>query len=140
MLDPRTAPYAALALRITLGGLFLAHAGLKVFVFIPAGTVSFFGQLGLPPVIAYATIAIEIAGGLALILGVSTRLVLLALVPDLLGAIVLVHGDNGFFFTATGGGWEYPAFWALALMVQALLGDGAYALLRSPGDSGHAAA
>jgi putative oxidoreductase len=35
---------------------------------------------------------------------------------------------NGFFFTDTGDGWEYPAFWAVALVVQALLGDGAYAL------------
>jgi putative oxidoreductase len=39
-----------------------------------------------------------------------------------------VHGGNGFFFTNAGGGWEFPAFWAIALLVQALLGDGAYAL------------
>lgn len=140
MLDLRTAPYAALVLRVALGVLFLAHAGLKLFVFTPAGTVGFFGHLGLPPSMAYAIIAIEIAGGLALILGVWTRLVSLALVPDLLGAIVLVHAANGFFFTAAGGGWEYPAFWVLALIVQAMLGDGAYALVRSPVVSARAAA
>ena len=128
MLDLRTAPYAALILRLTLGMLFLAHAGLKLFVFTPAGTVGFFGQLGLPAVVAYATIALEIVGGIALILGVQTRVVSLAMVPVLLGAIVLVHGANGFWFTASGGGWEFPAFWAAALLVQALLGDGAHAL------------
>jgi len=48
MIDSRTAPYAALILRIALGILFLAHAGLKVFVFTPAGAAQFFGSLGLP--------------------------------------------------------------------------------------------
>lgn len=132
MLDLRTAPYGALALRVALGALFLAHAGLKIFVFTPAGTVGFFGQLGLPAFVAYATIAAEVAGGVALILGVWTRLVSLALVPVLLGTIVLVHGAKGFFFTAAGGGWEFPAIWALALVVQALLGDGSHALFRTP--------
>lgn len=132
MIDSRTAPYAALLLRVVLGGLFLAHAGLKLVVFTPAGTVAFFGSLGLPPVIAYATIVAEIVGGLALILGVMTRWVSLALLPLLLGAVILVHLPNGFFFTAPKGGWEYPAFWATALLCQALLGDGAFSLRRRP--------
>ncbi|KAK0351054.1 hypothetical protein LTR94_026516, partial [Friedmanniomyces endolithicus] len=68
MTDHRTAPYAALILRLSLGGLFLAHAGLKVFVFTPAGTAQFFGSLGLPPALAYVTMAWEVLGGLALIL------------------------------------------------------------------------
>lgn len=129
--DARTAPYAALLLRVTLGALFLAHAGLKVFVFTPAGAAKFFGSLGLPPELAYLTIAAEVIGGGALILGVYTRWVSLALIPVLLGAIVLVHGAAGFFFTNANGGWEYPAFWAVALAVQALLGNGALALRRS---------
>jgi putative oxidoreductase len=131
MTDTRTAPYAALLLRVALGALFLAHAGLKVFVFTPAGAAQFFGSLGLPPSLAYLTIAAEIAGGAALILGVFTRWVAIALVPVLLGAIVLVHGQAGFFFTNANGGWEFPAFWAVALVVLALLGDGAHALRRS---------
>lgn len=128
MIDTRTAPYAALLLRVTLGALFLAHAGLKVFVFTPAGTAAFFGKIGLPPVLAYVTIAVEVLGALALIVGFQTRIVALLLTPVLLGAIVTVHGSAGFFFTNANGGWEYPAFWAVALLVQALLGDGAYAV------------
>ncbi len=128
MIDSRTAPYAALLLRVTLGALFLAHAGLKFFVFTPAGTAKFFGSVGLPPELAYVVIAAEVLAGVALILGVWSRIVALAATPILLGAIFTVHGAAGFFFTNPKGGWEYPAFWAIALIVQALLGDGAYAL------------
>jgi putative oxidoreductase len=128
MVDTRTAPYAALILRITLGILFLAHAGLKVFVFTPAGAAQFFGSLGLLPALAYLTIAAETAGGIALIVGFFTRWVSLALIPVLLGAIAFVHGPAGFFFNNPNGGWEYLAFWIAALVTQALLGDGALAV------------
>jgi putative oxidoreductase len=131
MIDPRTAPYAALVLRVTLGVLFLAHAGLKLFVFTPAGTAGFFGSIGLPPALAYLVIAAEVLGGLALILGLWTRIVAIALTPILLGAIFTVHGAAGFFFNNANGGWEYPAFWTVALFVQALLGEGAFALRAS---------
>src|SRR5450631_1498740 len=138
MIDSRTAPYAALLLRVSLGILFLAHASLKLFVFTPAGTAKFFGSVGLPPELAYLIIAAEVAGGIALILGLWTRIAALALVPILLGAIFTVHGAAGFFFNNANGGWEYPAFWSVALMVQALLGDGIYALhlSRSPNLAG----
>ena len=132
MIDDRTAPYAALVLRVGLGALFLAHAGLKLVVFTPAGTAQFFASLGLPPALAYLTMAAEVLGGVALILGVYTRAVALALTPILLGATATVHGPAGFFFTNANGGWEYPAFWTLALVTQALLGSGAYALGAAP--------
>ncbi|GMO13099.1 DoxX family protein [Bradyrhizobium sp. TM233] len=128
MIDSRTAPYAALVLRVTLGALFLAHAGLKLFVFTPAGTAKFFGSLGFPPELAYLIITVEVLSGVALILGLWARYAALAGIPILLGAIFTVHGAAGFFFTNPKGGWEYPAFWAIALVAQALLGDGAYAL------------
>ncbi len=128
MIDIRTAPYAALLLRLSLGGLFLAHAALKIFVFTPAGTAAFFGTIGLPPALAYVIIAAEIAGAVALMLGLWTRLAAILLIPILLGAIYTVHGPAGFFFNNANGGWEYPAFWIVALLTQALLGDGAFAL------------
>lgn len=127
MTDLNKAPYAALVLRVALGVLALAHGLLKVVVFTPAGTVGFFESLGLPGALAYATIAIEVVGGLALIAGVFTRYVAIAMVPVLLGSIVFAHWNAGWLFSNQGGGWEYPAFWAVALIVQALLGDGAFA-------------
>src|SRR5690606_24992483 len=122
------ADLAATILRVSMGVLFLAHAGLKLFIFTPAGTVGYFASLGLPGPLAYLVIAAELFGGLALILGVQTRWVSLALVPILLGSIYVPHGAAGFIFSNEGGGWEFPAFWAVTLLVQALLGDGAYAL------------
>ena len=125
------ADLAATILRVSMGVLFLAHAGLKLFIFTPAGTAGYFASLGLPGPLAYLVIAAELLGGIALILGVYSRWVSLALVPILLGSIYVPHGAAGFFFSNEGGGWEFPAFWAVTLVVQALLGDGAFALKRS---------
>jgi putative oxidoreductase len=132
MIDARTAGYGAFILRVTLGVLLLAHFALKYFVFTPAGTAQFFGSIGLPPALAYLTMLVELGAGAALVLGVWARLAALAAVPVLVGAVVFVHLGNGFFFSAPNGGWEFPAFWAVALIVQALVGDGAYALLPTP--------
>jgi putative oxidoreductase len=126
-IDPTTAPYAALVLRVSLGIMFIAHALLKVFVFTLPGTVGFFESVGFPGWLAYVTIAAELLGGALLILGIYARWVALALVPILLGALQ-VHLGNGWVFSAEGGGWEYPAFLVAASLVLALLGDGAYAL------------
>ena len=123
-----TTPYGALILRLALGTMFLAHAGLKVFVFTMAGAAGFFESVGLPGVLAYLTVGAETLGGLALIAGFSTRYVSLALIPVLLGAVFFVHASKGWLFTNAGGGWEYPAFLAIATLVQALIGDGAYSL------------
>jgi len=58
--------------------------------------------------LAYVVCAAEAAGGLVLVLGIQARWVALALLPPLAGAIICVHGANGWVFTAPGGGWEYP--------------------------------
>ena len=128
MNDLELSSYAAFTLRVANGTLFLAHGLLKLLVFTPAGTAGFFESLGLPGFVAYLTIAAEIGGGLALIAGVGTRFVALALVPVLLGAAWLVHAGNGWLFSNEGGGWEFPVYWAVTLVVLAFLGDGAFTL------------
>ena len=127
MTDSRNPALAALLLRVSLGTMFIAHALLKYFVFTLPGTAQFFESLGLPGVLGYATFAAELMGGLLLIAGVHVRSVSLVLAPILLGA-TWAHSGNGWLFTSPKGGWEYPAFWSVALIVQALLGDGAFAL------------
>jgi putative oxidoreductase len=127
LIQQQTAPYAALVLRVALGVMFIAHALLKVIVFTVPGTVQFFQSVGLPGMLAYVTIAIELVAGVLLLAGFFTRWVALATVPVLLGA-AWVHVPNGWVFSAQGGGWEYPVFLAVAAVVQFLLGDGAYAL------------
>ncbi|MGO2007201.1 MULTISPECIES: DoxX family protein [Vreelandella] len=121
--------HATALLRISLGVMVLAHGLLKVFVFTLPGTVSYFESLGLPGVLAYLTIAAEVGGGLALLLGIYTRWVSLALVPVLLGA-ASVHLGNGWLFSNPGGGWEFPIFWTIALVVQAGLGGGSAVVSR----------
>ena len=127
MIDNRTAPYAALVLRISLGIMFIAHALLKILVFTLPGTAQFFASVGYPAWLAYPVTGAELIGGALLIGGVYSRWVALALVPVLLGAAA-VHWGNGWLFTAPNGGWEYPVFLAAAALVQALLGDGKFAL------------
>jgi putative oxidoreductase len=131
MTDSRHIAAAALLLRLSLGTMFVAHALLKFFVFTLPGTAQFFASLGLPGFLGYVTFGAELVGGVLLILGVQVRAVSLALVPFLLGA-TSVHLGNGWLFSGKGGGWEFPAFWTAALIVQALLGEGAYALRATP--------
>lgn len=131
---PATASNADLAatlLRVTSGVWFLLHAGLKIFVFTPAGTAGFFESIGLPGPLAYLVIAAELLGGLALIAGFKTRIVALALSIILIGSIYTPHFAAGFFFSNPNGGWEFPAFWAITLWALALLGDGAYSVSKS---------
>jgi len=131
MVDSRLAPFAALILRLALGVMLLAHAGLKVFVFTLPGFIKFFASLGLPEWFAYAILALEVAGGIALILGVLARWVALVVAGEFVGIIVMVQGAKGWVFSNPGGGWEYPAFVIAAAVALALLGDGACALMRS---------
>jgi putative oxidoreductase len=132
MIDNKTAPLGAFVLRVALGVMFLAHALLlKLGVFGLDGTTQFFVSLGLPAWTAPATILAETLGGLALVVGLYARLAAVATIPVLLGAL-WVHAGNGWVFNAPNGGWEYPLFLVVIASVVALLGDGAYALRRTP--------
>ncbi|HLI98347.1 MAG TPA: DoxX family protein [Bradyrhizobium sp.] len=124
--------FATFLLRLALGIMYLSHSlVLKLGTFGLAGTASFFVGVGLPGWLAYVTFAAEVVGGVLLVLGIQTRLVVIALMPALFGAIIWVHAWNGWVFTAPNGGWEYPAFLIVVSVVQFLLGDGAYALMPS---------
>ena len=128
MIDHRTAPYAALVLRVSLGVMYIAHSlVLKHFIYTLPGTAQFFASIGLPAALAYLTFWGELVGGLALVAGIGTRIVALGLIPILVGA-TWVHAGNGWVFSAANGGWEYPVFLIAASVVAALLGDGRYAV------------
>lgn len=130
MYDRHNGPLAAFILRVALGAMYLSHGlVLKVGIYGMAGTVQFFQSLGLPGWTAYAIVIAETVGGVLLILGVRSREVALAMSPILAGALV-VHAGNGWVFSAPNGGWEYPLYLMVLTAVQALLGDGAYALAR----------
>ncbi len=103
-------PYAALVLRVSLDALLLAHGSLKLLVFKPAGIAAHFRSLGLPGFLGYLTMAAEFGGVSLLVLGIAASLGALALIPLILGTIVMVHGSKGWLWSNEGGGWEFPAF------------------------------
>ena len=117
-------------LRVSLGIMWISHALLKLIVYSLPGTAQFFESVGIPGFLAYPVFAVELLGGAALVLGIYARQVALALVPVMIAA-TSVHVPNGWVFTSAGGGWEYPAFLAVASIVLWLLGDGAAEITRS---------
>jgi putative oxidoreductase len=121
--------YGAALLRVTLGTLMLSHGLMKVMVFTVPGTVAYFQSLGLPAAVAYLTMFGEVAGGAAMIAGVLTRLAAALSVPLLLGA-TWAHAANGWVFSNSGGGWEFPLFLVATAVVVAIQGSGAYSLGR----------
>lgn len=127
MIDHRTAPYAAFALRVALGVMFIALGLTKVLVFTPAGTAAFFNSIGIPGFLAYPVMAFEVVGGLLLVLGVYSRWVAALAVVQLFAAST-VHFGNGWSFTNPNGGWEYPIYLTVTALVVALLGDGRFAI------------
>jgi putative oxidoreductase len=110
----------ALAGRLTLGAILLAHGWSKV---IPRGSLyqfaHFVGHLGLPYWLGYVCAFTEFFGGIALILGLLTPIAAFGIAIDMSVAILKVHLRHGL----TGSqGFELPlSLLALALL---LLADG----------------
>lgn len=117
--------------RLALGSVLLAHSVyLKMMVFTLPGTAQFFDSIGLPGFLAYAVFTIEAVAGIALILGIKTRVFSALVIPVLLGA-TWAHSSSGWLFSNAGGGWEYPLLLVVMAFTQIALGDGKYSLTRS---------
>ncbi|KQR00290.1 hypothetical protein ASF72_15660 [Arthrobacter sp. Leaf141] len=122
---------AITALRIVLGFIFAAHGWQKFNEWTIAGTQASFGKMGVPAaeIAAPAAAVLELAGGIALILGILTRVVAALLVIDMLGALFLVHASAGVF--AANGGYELVLLLAAAAFTLALTGPGRVSLDRA---------
>ncbi|HVL76881.1 MAG TPA: DoxX family protein [Noviherbaspirillum sp.] len=125
-----SAAHGITLLRVSLGVMWIAHALLKPIVFTLPGTAQFFDSVGIPGWMAYPVFAVELLGGIALLLGIYARQASLLLVPVMLVA-TWVHIPNGWLHTSAGGGWEYPAFLVSASLVLWLAGDGSFTLRTS---------
>lgn len=116
-----------LVLRITLGIIFIAHGSQKLFGFFGGpgidGFINYLASMDVPEWMAYCSMFAEFFGGLSVLLGIATEFGALAMIGNMLGAIYLVHGSNGFFIQNNG--YEY----ALCLIVLA-----AIVLLAGPGE------
>jgi putative oxidoreductase len=114
-------------LRVIAGITFFAHGYQKVFGFGFGGVSGFFGQMGvpMPAVMGPAIALLELVGGLALILGLFTRLVGSLLACDMLGAILLVRAKGGFFAP---NGMEFELALCAIAATLAIMGSGGFSL------------
>lgn len=118
---------ALLVLRATIGTIFVAHGAQKLFVYGFAGVTGAFGQMGvpLPQIAGPATGVVEFFAGLALIVGLLTRLSGFGLAITMVGAIGFAHLGAGFFAPD---GIEFPLALLGGSIALALSGAGRYSL------------
>ena len=121
---------ASLVLRVSLGVVFFPHGAQKVLGWFGgyglSGTMQGFTQgMGIPTVFAALAIAAEFLGSLGLIVGLLTRVAAFGIAVNMVVAIVLVHGQFGFFMNwfgnQKGEGYEYHLLAiaiAIALMIK----------------------
>ena len=122
--------------RLVLGVTFFMHGAQKMLGWFGGigfhGSTSSFLQMGIPEPLAFLAICVEFFGGLALVVGLFTRIAALGIIADMLVAITKVHSDNGFFMnwsgTQKGEGFEYHLL-AIALAIVLLIkGSGAFSV------------
>jgi putative oxidoreductase len=116
-----------LVLRLALGTIFIAHGGQKLFVYGFEGVAGGFAQMGVPmasvvgPFIGF----VELFGGIAIFIGLLTRLAGLGVASTMIGAISLVHLKNGFF---NPGGIEFPLMLLASALAVVITGAGSYSI------------
>jgi putative oxidoreductase len=121
-----------LALRLTLGAVFLAHGAQKsVGAFGGpgfAGASGFIGSIGFRPARLWTALAVggELVAGALFVLGLLTPLAALLVLGTMAVAIAKVHGPKGFF--SQNGGYEYNLVLIIAALAVAALGPGAFSL------------
>lgn len=120
----RTQGWGLTVLRVVAGIVFLAHGLQKLFMFGIGGFAGSLEQQGVPLAFLFALIVtlVEVVGGIALILGLFTRLVAILLAVDMLVATLLVHLPNGFFIS--NGGIEFTLTLLAVSVALALAGAG----------------
>jgi putative oxidoreductase len=126
--DRQAVAWALLVARVIVGVIFMAHGSQKLFGAFGgpglAGVVKHLGPKG------YLVTVDEFFGGLALVVGVLSRFSAFWLIVDMIGAIVLVHGKNGFFMGGPKPGFEYCLALIGLLAVTLLAGPGRFSLGR----------
>jgi putative oxidoreductase len=121
-------PYALLLARIGIGVIFLFHGTQKFMTTGMAEVTRFFESAGvpLPDLAAPAVAVLEIVGGIAFILGAALPVFGTLLALNMIGAIVFVHGANGFLVSESG--FEFVLALAAGSLAVGFSGGGAFAV------------
>lgn len=125
--NARQVSLALTILRVVLGATFIMHGGQKLFVYGFAGVTGAFTQMGIPmpglmgPFVAF----VEFFGGIAIVLGLLTRLAALGVGATMVVAILTVHLKAGFF---NPGGVEFPLSLLASALALVVTGAGAYSI------------
>ncbi len=132
--SPRQMEVGLAILRVVTGVVFVAHGYQKFFGMGIPGVTQFFTGLGapLPHVSAMVVSTVELLGGIALILGLLTRLVVIPLAIDMLTAIILFHSKHGFFVPS---GIEFVMMLLTSCIALGLAGPGAFSIDRILGST-----
>lgn len=119
-------------IRLTVGGMLLAHGWPKIVMGAQAFAAGSLAKRGIEPALplAYIVIFLETIGAILIAIGLFTRPIAALLVIEFL-VIIFVHMPNGFAWTNRG--YEYPLFWGLIIVAILLRGGGPYSLDRKLG-------
>jgi putative oxidoreductase len=119
--------YGLLVLRLALGLVFVIHGGQKLFVMGPGGTAGMLGEMGVPgaPLLGPLLSVVEPLAGLAVILGLLTRLGAFVIAADMFGAILFFHSKHGFFVPM---GVEFPMMLCTSALTLLALGAGPFSV------------
>lgn len=132
MSDRFTVNLSLLVVRLFAGGIFTVHGLGKMFgVFGGPGLSGMAQHLGF---LGYLVSIGEFFGGLALIVGVLTRFSSASLIVIMIGAILKVHGENGFFNLNPATqkiGYEYNLALIGLMLPTFLAGPGALSFVRA---------
>src|SRR3954465_5448117 len=125
--SPRAVSASLAVLRLILGATFIMHGGQKLFVFGFDGVAGAFGQMGIPMpgILGPFGALVEFFGGIAIVLGLLTRLAALGLAVNMVVAILTVHLKAGFF---NPGGIEFPLSLLASALTIAVTGAGLFSL------------
>lgn len=119
---------ALLISRVLLGVILIAHGWDKFQITGLEGISGYFDSIGIPAASLAAPLvgAIELIGGIMILIGAFTRVVSIIIALVMLGAAVFAHASFGIY--AANGGWELVGAIGAGMIALFAVGAGAWSV------------